>query len=46
MKNYSLVLNELSAITDKIDEQEFNAVVDAITTANHIFRAGAGRSGQ
>ena len=46
MKNYSLVLNELSAITDKIDEQEFNAVVDAITTANHIFLAGAGRSGQ
>lgn len=46
MKNFSLVLNELSAITDKIDDQEFNAVVDAITTANHIFLAGAGRSGQ
>lgn len=46
MKNYSLVLNELSAITDKIDEPEFNAVVDAITTANHIFLAAAGRSGQ
>lgn len=46
MKNYSLVLNELAALTNKIDEQEFNAVIDAISTANHIFLAGAGRSGQ
>ncbi|RSK69193.1 SIS domain-containing protein [Enterobacter huaxiensis] len=46
MKNYSLVMNELSALTGKIDGQEYNAVINAITTANHIFLTGAGRSGQ
>ncbi|MBO1809122.1 SIS domain-containing protein [Serratia ureilytica] len=46
MKNYSLVLNELASLAGKIDEREFNAVIDSIVTANHIFLAGAGRSGQ
>lgn len=46
MKHYSLVQSELAALTEKIDKQEFNAVIDAITSANHIFLAGAGRSGQ
>ncbi len=46
MKNYALILNELASLADKVDEQEFTAMIDAITTANHIFLAGAGRSGQ
>ncbi|EEP9805104.1 SIS domain-containing protein [Salmonella enterica] len=46
MKNYSLVLNELSSLVDKIDEKEFNSLVDSIITAGHVFLAGAGRSGQ
>lgn len=46
MKNYTLVLNELASLGDQINEHEFNAVIDAITSANHIFLAGAGRSGQ
>ena len=27
MKKYALVLNELSSLLDKIDEQEFNTLV-------------------
>ena len=46
MKKYSLVLKELSSLVDKIDEQEFNTLVDSIITAGHVFLAGAGRSGQ
>jgi 6-phospho-3-hexuloisomerase len=46
MKKYALVLNELSSLVDKIDEQKFNTLVDSIITAGHVFLAGAGRSGQ
>ena len=45
MKNYSLVLNELSLLADKINEKEFNSLINSITAAGHIFLAGAGRSG-
>lgn len=46
MKNCALILNELSSLVDKIDEKEFNSLVDSIITAGHIFLTGAGRSGQ
>lgn len=46
MKNYTLVLKELASLTDRFDEHEFHAIIKAMTTANHIFLAGAGRSGQ
>lgn len=46
MKNYSLILNELSLLTEKIEDKEINALINYITAARHIFLAGAGRSGQ
>ena len=46
MKNYSLVTGELSSLADRIDQAEFDKLIDFITTAGHIFLAGAGRSGQ
>ncbi|MBI6529974.1 MULTISPECIES: 6-phospho-3-hexuloisomerase [Morganellaceae] len=45
MKNYALVLNELSLLVDKINEKEFNSLIKSITAAGHIYLAGAGRSG-
>lgn len=45
MKNYSLILSELSLFADKINEQEINSLINYITSARHIFLAGAGRSG-
>ncbi|MGK6928164.1 hypothetical protein MBN65_00026330 [Klebsiella pneumoniae] len=34
MKNHTIVLNELASIAENINEQEFNAIVDSIITAN------------
>ncbi len=42
---YSLVLNELSSLVDKFKEKEFNELTESIVAADHIFLAGAGRSG-
>ncbi|MFJ5315696.1 6-phospho-3-hexuloisomerase [Pectobacterium versatile] len=46
MKKYSLVTSELASLADKIDQSEFNRLIESIITADHIFLAGAGRSGQ
>lgn len=46
MKNYSIIVNELSSLGENIGEKEFNELLEAIASAGHIFLAGAGRSGQ
>lgn len=46
MKNYSLIIGELSSLAEKIDQTECNHLINTIISAGHIFLAGAGRSGQ
>ncbi|MDT2006208.1 SIS domain-containing protein [Rhodococcus opacus] len=39
------ILDELTRNTDRIDDAQLDAIADEIAAANHIFLAGAGRSG-
>lgn len=44
-ENLSLILAELTTNQHRIEEEGLQALVDEIRRANHVFLAGAGRSG-
>ena len=41
----NLIIQELSRFAKKVDQEQADAMCEAILAANHIFVAGAGRSG-
>lgn len=45
MTKLHAIVQELDELTQRVPEQDFKPLIDAILAAGHIFIAGAGRSG-